>query len=48
MIRKEEDANGDGVVDLVSHYESGRLTRGELLDPATLRSSGRDSDPETR
>ena len=48
VIRKEEDANGDGVLDLVSHYESGRLTRRELIDPAALRSSGRDSGPETR
>ena len=48
VVRKEEDANGDGVVDLVSHYESGRLTRRELIDPAALRSSGRDSGPETR
>ena len=36
IVRKEEDVNGDGKVDVVSHYEDGRLSRKEIQDPDAL------------
>ena len=35
--RVEEDADGDGKVDVVSHYDGGRLTSREILDTSLLK-----------
>lgn len=41
---REEDQNGDGAVDLRTHYRSGRLLRREILDPdAVARESPGDA-----
>ena len=39
---QEEDSDLDGRVDVISHYESGRLARRELLDPSLLHTPGGD------
>jgi len=36
IIGREEDLNGDGGVDLISHFENGKLISRELLDPSAL------------
>ncbi len=35
-MRKEEDKNGDGSVDITSYYENGKLVRKEVSDPSVL------------
>lgn len=39
VARRDEDLDGDGDVDLRSHYRAGRLVRREVLDPSFLRSA---------
>ena len=41
IIGREEDLNGDGGVDLISHFENGKLTSRELLDPKALEAAPR-------
>ena len=36
LVRREEDMNGDGKIDVVSLYENGKLVRREISDPALL------------
>ena len=36
IIGREEDLDGDGSVDLISHFENGKLTSREILDPSAL------------
>ncbi len=36
LALKEEDQNGDGEVDLRTHYRSGRMLRREVLDPDAI------------
>jgi hypothetical protein len=43
-VRQEEDRDRDGGLEVVSHYEAGRLVRRELLDVPTL--AGRLSETE--
>ena len=33
IARREEDKNGDGVIDVTSIYEDGKLKRREVTDP---------------
>jgi hypothetical protein len=33
IVRREEDRNGDGSVDVISFYESGKLRRRLITDP---------------
>ena len=42
LLRREEDRDKDGGLEVVSHYEAGRLVRRELLDVPAL--AGRLSD----
>jgi hypothetical protein len=35
LLRREEDTNGDGQIDVVSFYVGGKLRRRQLLDPGT-------------
>jgi hypothetical protein len=50
LVRREEDRDKDGSLEIVSHYESGRLVRRELLDAPALagRLSGAESSEATR
>ena len=36
LIRREEDLNGDGQINIVSLYQQGKLVRREIADPALL------------
>ena len=36
IARREEDVNGDGVADVKSIYEDGKLVRREISDPALV------------
>ncbi|MBW1845027.1 MAG: hypothetical protein JRJ05_11845 [Deltaproteobacteria bacterium] len=45
LLRREEDRDKDGGLEVVSHYEAGRLVRRELLEAPTL--AGRLSDSES-
>jgi antitoxin component YwqK of YwqJK toxin-antitoxin module len=36
LVKREEDTNGDGVVDITSFYEKGKLVRKEVSDPSAL------------
>jgi hypothetical protein len=36
IVRKEEDSNGDGSVDVTSFYEKGKLVRKEVSDSSVL------------
>ncbi len=36
LLRREEDKNGDGVIDVTSYYEKGKLQRREISDPALV------------
>jgi hypothetical protein len=42
VVRREEDHNSDGAVEVISHYRNGRLVRKELLDAPEL--AAQDSD----
>ncbi|MCZ6783457.1 MAG: hypothetical protein O7G30_09120, partial [Proteobacteria bacterium] len=33
LLKREEDVNGDGEVDIISHYENGKLVRREIANP---------------
>lgn len=47
VLREEEDLNGDGSIDVVSHYEKGRLVRREFFDlPEVASLSPRLSVPQ--
>jgi hypothetical protein len=37
LARSDEDSDGDGVIDLSSFYEGGRLVRRELMGDAAMR-----------
>jgi len=34
IVKREEDTNGDGKIDITSYYENGKLVRREVADPA--------------
>ena len=34
ITRREEDVDRDGAIDVISHYENGRLARKEILSDA--------------
>ena len=36
LVRREEDVNGDGSIDIISVYENGRLVSREVSDPALM------------
>lgn len=36
LVRREEDANGDGSIDIISIYENGKLVRREISDASLL------------
>ena len=37
LARREEDVNGDGKVDLISIYRSGKLVRREIINPEVVQ-----------
>jgi hypothetical protein len=37
LVRKEEDMNGDGKVDVKSFYKSGKLVRKEVTDESVVQ-----------
>ena len=46
-MRVEEDKDRDGRIDVVSHYEGGRLKRRELLEASALQTGALET-PEPR
>jgi hypothetical protein len=36
LVRREEDANGDGTIDITSVYENGKLKTREVSDPSLI------------
>ncbi len=36
IVRREEDVNADGDIDVTSHYENGKLVRREVTDPGLV------------
>jgi hypothetical protein len=36
LVRREEDVNADGTIDVTSIYEHGKLVRREIADPALV------------
>jgi len=46
VYRRDEDSDGDGAVDIRSHYEGGRLSRRELLTDEALADLSRSELPQ--
>ena len=36
LLRREEDKNGDGQIDITSIYEKGKLVKREINDPSLV------------
>jgi len=36
IVRKEEDNDFDGKVDVIAHYKNGKLSRKEVLNPDAI------------
>jgi len=34
LVKREEDLNGDGKIDVTSIYQNGKLVKREIADPA--------------